>query len=222
VTKKRHMAHGGILSASLWRVYRRSRRLLDAPWRLGKPRDGEKQRVARSSGDSQKLVPVIALFTGAGLIPVSALAIVFGGGGPLAPSKPPQLISPFGPQAPPEASQSTQPATYLCVCDQTYCGNNAISGRHGQIRKDIPADDLARKYGPERTGDEATGWVCLEQGPYRCECSAETCGNDATEAVHGAVFEGISTERVVDEFRPWRTDDGGTGWNCSLGSTIGE
>ena len=139
----------------------------------------------RSSVVGMMKTILIGFFTGAAFIPFLVSAIGFGGAGPVRPSQPPQLVSPFGSQHPhsPGGQQATQGSVYLCICDQTYCGNNAISGRYGQIEKDIAADELAPTYEPDRTGNKATGWVCRQQGMYRCECVAETRGDDTAEAV---------------------------------------
>lgn len=145
-------------------------------------------------------------------IPVSAI-----GFGPVSPSKPPPSLSPFSPQQPSqEPQQATQEILYSCVCDQSYCGNNAISGRFGQIKKDIYPEDLSRKYGPQREGDQMTGWICLKQGHYRCECLTENCGNDALEAKQGKIIDVDSVEKVFADFKLWRSGGQKTGWQCLL------
>ena len=84
------------------------------------------------------------------------------------------------------------------------------------IKKEIPSTDLAKKYAPERTSDAVTGWKCLQQGHYRCECMDESCGNDALEAEHATVFEVETVEKVIADFKSWKTSEQKTGWQCVL------
>ncbi len=163
---------------------------------------------------------LLIFILGTATLPLSVSAMGFGPGHS---SKPPPLSNPFAPQPPlTEPQQTPQEILFHCFCDQQYCGNNAISGRLGQIKKDISSADLARKYGPQRTSDAVTGWICLQQGHYRCECMVENCGNDALEAVRAKVIEVNTVDKVFADFKPWRTGEQKTGWQCLLLEPTGQ
>lgn len=56
-------------------------------------------------------------------------------------------------------------AVYDCACAGTpsiyACGNDAVGGDGGQVRKNISLADVIASYGPNRIGHKATGWACI-------------------------------------------------------------
>ncbi len=107
--------------------------------------------------------------------------------------------------------------THACICDaQGGCGNNAVGGDYGNVVEGIPAPKLDSDYGPNRTGAATTGWVCVIEGPWVCQCvGQDSCGNDARGGSRADQYM-IPAREVLTDFRPWRTGKRKTGWACTF------
>jgi hypothetical protein len=105
---------------------------------------------------------------------------------------------------------------FTCACDATGgCGNNAIGGAFNDLHQGLTQAEVASDYGPDLTGAQATGWVCLEERSYVCGCFADACGNDGVGGDHGDLKTGLTAVDVAQSFSPWRTDARSTGWQCA-------
>jgi len=55
--------------------------------------------------------------------------------------------------------------SYACVCSggagRPGCGNDAVAGTKGEIRRVLSYRDVLKNYGPGRVGTERTGWTCV-------------------------------------------------------------
>lgn len=59
---------------------------------------------------------------------------------------------------------SARAENFNCICLQERCGNGAMPGKRGEVRRGIVSSFVERLYGPSRTGDEQTGWSCVPNG----------------------------------------------------------
>ncbi len=136
---------------------------------------------------------------------------------------------------------------YGCACVGTpwapNCGSaHAIAGNHGQINRDIPANQILPFYTPgafgpgtvmasPATGDteptafspwslhgQASGWSCLPEASYDCACTGTeakpNCGNGAVVGVSGEIRIALSLGDVLENYGPGRIGGERTGWVC--------
>ena len=111
---------------------------------------------------------------------------------------------------------------YACTCTQPTCGgkDGIVEGERGQKHSGITASRVGPKYGPERSGETATGWTCKSEGPapkFSCTCGRDLCGgkDGILEGERGQVHSGVSLLRLQSGYGPERQGDAATGWTCT-------
>lgn len=120
------------------------------------------------------------------------------------------------------ATPLDQNVRYACTCTQASCGgkDGIIDGEKGQKHSGISAARVGPKYGPERYGEQATGWVCKPDGPapkFTCACERSTCGgkDGVIEGEQGQRHSGIALARLQSSYGPDRSGELATGWTCT-------
>lgn len=125
------------------------------------------------------------------------------------------------------ATPLDQNVRYACTCTQASCGgkDGIIDGERGQKHSGISAARVSPKYGPERYGEQATGWVCKPDGPapkFTCACERSTCGgkDGVMEGEQGQRHSGIALARLQSSYGPDRSGEQATGWTCTQESLL--
>ena len=93
-------------------------------------------------------------------------------------------------------------------------------GERGQKHSGITASRVGPKYGPERSGETATGWTCKSEGPapevfvYLWARSLRWQRRNPRRE-RGQVHSGVSLLRLQSGYGPERQGDAATGWTCT-------
>jgi hypothetical protein len=127
----------------------------------------------------------------------------------------------------------------VCTCIgmpdlPSLCDNGAIGGvSFGQpggpsVHTNVSIEQVFSLYGPDRTGDDKTGWSCVPQRfdngadiLYTCECVDATCGNGAPSATFGTIITTkapstpITALDVDGLYGVHRFGPQNTGWQCT-------
>jgi hypothetical protein len=138
-----------------------------------------------------------------------------------APSAPPPAT--LGHASTGEPSAAVDPRQrYTCSCLFATCGGEGgfAAAERGQQHTGISLARLGPKYGPARTGAEATGWACkAEAAPpkYVCTCSRDACGgpDNILEGERGQRHTGVAASHLTASYAPERTGAEATGWTCA-------
>lgn len=119
------------------------------------------------------------------------------------------------------ASSAALAESYTCVCTKDVCGRESgkgAEGKGGKVVKDIDPDDLKRRFGLEKGGRNGnTGWTCLVEQAYTCECKGKKdlghCGGKNKDAV-GTTRDVPNAETAIKWFNPEKDGKSDTGWVC--------
>lgn len=140
--------------------------------------------------------------------------------------EPPPAAGP--PPSPPPTRAAAQGAAdsnqrYSCRCTLPTCGgkDGITEGERGQVHSGVSGARLGTKYGPQRSGKDASGWTCQSEGPppkYTCLCTRDSCGgkNGVLEGERGQKHTAVSAVRLPASYAPERTGAEATGWKCEI------
>lgn len=112
--------------------------------------------------------------------------------------------------------------SYACICAGSdllgsSCDNGALSGLVGDIFTGLTVTNVIQVFGPDRIGDQVTGWACFPTALNIMSCvgSAATgpfCDNGGAFGTLGDTVSNVSTSDGFPLYGIGRIESNATGW----------